>query len=108
MQDGWDFTYKKYKKLDFSEIIGAFFWCGDQVGYWENFLDALGLLGKPFVENGGKLIGRWPLEGYGFDASLVLDGDDFLGLGLDNEHEEELTEETLLIWAELINDEFIN
>ena len=41
-----------------------------------------------------------------FDLSLALDGDDFLGFGLDNDNEEELTEERLIIWAELIKDEF--
>ena len=40
------------------------------------------------------------------DSSLALDGDDFLGLGLDNDNEEELTEERLVIWGELIKDEF--
>ena len=58
------------------------------------------------MENGGKLIGRWPTEGYEFDNSLGLDGDEFLGLGLDNDNEEELSEERMIIWAELIKDEF--
>jgi len=92
--------------LDFSGITAAFFGCGDQVGYSDNFLDATGLLAKPFMENGGTLVGRWPTEGYEFDLSLAQDGDDFLGLGLDNDNEEELTEERLIIWTELIKDEF--
>ena len=58
------------------------------------------------MENGGTLIGRYPTEEYQFDYSLALDGDDFLGLGLDNDNEEELTEERLVIWGELIKDEF--
>ena len=58
------------------------------------------------MDSGGNLIGRWPTEDYEFDASLALDGDEFLGLGLDNDNEEELTEERLIIWAELIKDEF--
>ena len=92
--------------MDFSGITAAFFGCGDQVGYSYNFLDATGLLAKPFMENGGTLVGRWPTEGYEFDLSLAQDGDDFLGLGLDNDNEEELTEERLIIWTELIKDEF--
>ena len=107
LQDDWDAIYEEYKKLDFSNVTAAFFGCGDQVGYSDNFLDAIGLLAKPFMENGGKLIGRWPTEGYEFDLSLALDGDEFLGLGLDNDNEEELTEERLIIWAELIRDEFV-
>ncbi len=106
LQDDWDAIYEQYKKLDFSGITAAFFGCGDAVGYPDNFLDAIGLLAKPFMENGGTLIGRWPTEGYEFDNSEAHDGDDFLGLGLDNDNEEELTEERLIIWAELIKDEF--
>lgn len=78
------------------------------IGYPEIFLDAIGLLAKPFIEKGGDLVGRWPTEGYEFDNSLALDGDEFLGLGLDNDNEEELTEERLIIGAELIRDEFDN
>lgn len=80
--------------------------CGDQVGYSDNFLDAIGWLAKPLNDNYGTLIGRWPAESYEFDHSLALDGVDFLGLGLDNDNDEELTEERLIIWAELIGDEF--
>ena len=58
------------------------------------------------MEKGGTLVGRWPTDGYDFDASLGLDGDEFLGLGLDNDNQEEETEERLIIWAELIRDEF--
>ena len=106
LQDDWDFIYDKYKELDFSGITAAFFGCGDAVGYADNFLDAIGLLAKPFLENGGTLIGRWPIEDYDFDSSLAQDGDDFLGLGLDNDNEEELTEERLVIWGEQIKEEF--
>ena len=95
-----------YKELDFTGKQAAFFGCGDQVGYSDNFLDAIGLLAKPFMANGGKLVERWPTEGYDFDLSLALDGDDFLGLGLDNDNQDEETEERLIIWAELIKDEF--
>ena len=58
------------------------------------------------MENGGKIIGRWPTEGYDFDYSVAQDGDEFLGLGLDNDNQDEETEERLIIWAELITEEF--
>ena len=96
---------KIIKNWIFKGIRAAFFGCGDQVGYPDNFLDAIGYLAKPFIENGGELVGRWPIEGYEFDVSEAQDGEEFLGLGLDNDNEEELTEERLIIWAELIRDE---
>ena len=69
-------------------------------------MDAIGFLAKPFVENGGNLIGKWSTEGYEFDASEAIDGDEFLGLGLDNDNQEDESEERLIIWAELIRDDF--
>ena len=95
-----------YKKLDFNGNTAAFFGCGDQVGYSDNFLDAIGFLAKPFMEKGGNLIGKWSTEGYEFDASEALDGDEFLGLGLDNDNQEDESEERMIIWAELIRDDF--
>ena len=92
--------------MDFSNITGAFFGVGDQISYSFNYLDAVGLLAKPFMSNGGKLIGKWPTEGYEFDESEALEGDEFLGLGVDNDNEEELTEERIANWAELIKDKF--
>jgi flavodoxin I len=106
LQEDWESIFLKYQKLEFKGIKGAFFGCGDQVGYSDNFLDAIGLLAKPFMENGGELIGRWSIEGYDFDDSVALDGEEFLGLGLDNDNQEDETEERLIIWAEIIKDEF--
>ena len=106
LQEDWEAVFNDYEKLDFTGKTGAFFGCGDQVGYSDNFLDAIGMLAKPFMAKGGNLIGRWSTEGYEFDASVGLDGDEFLGLGLDNDNQEEETEERLIIWAELIRDEF--
>ena len=106
LQEDWEKVFEAYKKLDFSGKTAAFFGCGDQVGYSDNFLDAIGFLAKPFVENGGNLIGKWATEGYEFDASEALDGDEFLGLGLDNDNQEDESEERMIIWAELIRDDF--
>ena len=106
LQEDWEEVYLEYRKLDFSNITGAFFGAGDQISYSFNYLDAVGLLAKPFVENGGKLVGKLPTEGYEFDESEALEGDELLGLGIDNDNEEELTEERTVNWVELIKDKF--
>ena len=106
LQEDWEEVYLEYRKLNFSNITGAFFGAGDQISYSFNYLDAVGLLAKPFIENGGKLVGKWPTEGYEFDESEALEGDKLLGLGIDNDNEEELTEDRLAGWVELIKDKF--
>ena len=75
LQDDWDAIYEEYKKLDFSGKTAAFFGCGDQIGYPGNFLDAIGILAKPFIKNGGKLIGICERDNYQFDGSLALNDD---------------------------------
>lgn len=37
----------------------AYFGCGDQVGYADNFVDAIGILEAKITERGGKTIGYW-------------------------------------------------
>ena len=106
LQDDWDLLYKDYQKLRFDNITGAFFGVGDQMGYNYNYLDAVGLLARPFMENGGKLIGRWSIEGYEFDESVALEGEEFLGLALDYDNQDNLSEERIRAWASLIQGEF--
>ena len=105
-QDDWDLLYKDYQNLRFNNITGAFFGVGDQMGYNYNYLDAVGLLARPFMENGGQLIGRWSIEGYEFDESVAMEGEEFLGLALDYDNQDALSEERIKKWTALIQGEF--
>ena len=107
LQDDWDSVFLKYEKFDFTNKKGAFFGCGDQTGYPYNFLDAIGILAKPFIENGGKLIGRCSTEPYDFSESEALDNGELLGLGLDYDNDDdEYCEELMVSWINKIIDEF--
>ena len=106
LQDDWDLLYKDYQKLRFDNITGAFFGVGDQMGYNYNYLDAVGLLARPFMENGGKLIGRWSIEGYEFDESVAVEGEEFLGLALDYDNQDTMSGERIKKWTSLIQGEF--
>ena len=106
LQDDWDFIYGKYKELDFSGITGAFFGCGDQVGYPDNFLDAIGILGKPWVEKGGNLIGHCDPSEYEFRESVAMENGQLMGLGLDYDNEDEKCEDQMIMWLEQIMEKF--
>ena len=73
---------------------------GDQAGYPDNFLDAMGQLWKVVKELGEpELVGVWPTEGYEFDASEGLfDESHFFGLGLDEENQSEMHDERISTW----------
>ncbi|MAP67268.1 MAG: flavodoxin [Candidatus Marinimicrobia bacterium] len=107
LQDDWDSVFLKFKELDFKGKTAAFFGCGDQTGYPDNFLDAIGILAKPFMDNGGTLIGRASREPYEFRESVALDGDELLGLGLDYDNfDEDENDELMIPWLDQIIKEF--
>tara|TARA_B100000945_G_C20424198_1_gene619501 strand:- start:1385 stop:1897 length:513 start_codon:yes stop_codon:yes gene_type:complete len=107
LQEDWDSVFLDYEKLDFSNKVGAFFGCGDQIGYPDNFLDAIGILAKPFIKNGGEVIGKCARDEYEFSDSVALEGDDLLGLGLDYDNDEDKCEGQMIMWMEDILEEFV-
>ena len=105
LQSDWDAVFLDYEKLNFKGKTAAFFGCGDQTGYPDNFLDAIGILAEPFIKNGGTLIGRCSKDPYDFRESLALDGDELLGLGLDYDNDDEdACEDLMIAWLDEIMD----
>ena len=100
VQDDWAAFLPKLKALDLSGKKVAFFGMGDSCGYPDNYLDAMGELWETIKELGSpQLIGIWPNRGYEFDESRALyDEDHFIGLGLDDDNQWDLTEERIANW----------
>ncbi|VDR24782.1 Flavodoxin [Raoultella terrigena] len=71
----------------------ALYGMGDQLGYGEWFLDALGMLHDRLATRGVKFIGYWPTEGYEFTSRkpIVADGQLFVGLALDETNQYDLS-----------------
>lgn len=106
LQDDWLILYPKLDELDFSGKQVALFGVGDQLGYPENFLDALGTLSEKLRERSAKLSGYWPTEGYDFIASKAQEGNQFVGLGIDEYNQEDLTDGRIARWLRQIQREF--
>lgn len=77
----------------------AIYGAGDQKGYPENFVDAIGRMAEFIEARGGKVVGFTPNEGFEFDASLALRGDQFCGLPLDFENQADLVESSIKKWT---------
>ena len=107
IQSDWEDFWPDVESIDFTGKRIALFGLGDQFGYGDFFLDAMGMLHDVVVAAGGEVVGRWPTEGYEFDASkAILDGEDvFVGLALDEDQQPELTNERLMTWCAQINKE---
>jgi flavodoxin I len=102
----WDEFLPALEDLDFSGKTVALFGPGDQVGYPQNFADALGILGAFVKERGARLVGEYPAYGYHFISSRALAHDHFIGLVLDNANQPELTGKRIKEWVRSIRPEF--
>ncbi|HVU13627.1 MAG TPA: flavodoxin [Phototrophicaceae bacterium] len=106
LQDDWYIFFPEMDTLDLTGKQVAIFGLGDQYGYGSTFLDAVGTLADKVMERGGDLVGLWPAHGYEFEASLALEGDYFLGLALDEDHQPELTDARIRTWTVQLLNEF--
>jgi flavodoxin I len=108
IQSDWEEFWDDIEAIDFSAKTVAFFGLGDQFGYSDYFLDAMGMLHEIVSRTCKKIIGYWPTEGYEFLASKanIPELNVFVGLAIDEDHQEDLTGERLNRWCTQIHTEF--
>lgn len=106
LQSDWEGFFPELDDMDFAGKKVAYFGCGDQIGYSDNFLDAIGILEEKITERGGKTVGFWSTDGYDFDESKAVRDGKFVGLALDDTNQSELTEQRLKKWVSLLSAEF--
>jgi flavodoxin I len=90
----------------------AFVGLGDQFGYADFFLDAMGLLYGVVNKTASHIVGYWPTDGYDYSASKAEiklknhAGRHFVGLALDEDQQSELSSDRLNRWCLQIHAEF--
>lgn len=109
IQSDWEEFWDDVSAIDFSGKQVALFGLGDQFGYGDYFLDAMGLLHDVIVGQGAQIVGHWSTEGYEFEASKaeIPDTGFFVGLALDEDQQENLSSDRLNRWCEQIVAEFM-
>jgi len=108
LQSDWESFFDDFQDIDFSGKTVAIYGLGDQIGYGEYFIDGVGILAKVIINNGGKVIGHWPTEGYRFTESVAVIEDKpdyFYGLAIDNDNESQLNDERLAAWIQQVKEE---
>ncbi|MCL4861223.1 MAG: flavodoxin [Caldilineaceae bacterium] len=99
LQADWQSVFEEFDQLDLTGKRVALFGLGDQRGYPDTFADALFFVADKMRERGAQLVGRWPTDGYHFRQSWAADGEDFLGLVLDEHNQPELTAGRIAGWV---------
>ena len=106
-QPSWEEFLPQLAEADLSGKTVAIFGLGDQKKYPDEFVDAIGLIHDALLARGARLVGRWPTAGYEFAASKSVDGDEFLGLAIDQHHQALLTEARIDTWLNQIRAELL-
>lgn len=102
----WDEFVPALEDLDLKGKKVAIYGAGDQKGYPENFVDAVGIMAGLIEKQGGKLVGFTSAEGYTFEQSTALRGDQFCGLALDFENQAGKNKDRISKWTEQLKQEF--
>lgn len=107
IQADWEDFWPILEDMSFAGKIVALYGLGDQFGYGYYFLDALGLLHDAVRDRGAVIIGHFSTEGFDFDESKALteDGKHFVGLGLDEDQQLELSDDRIDRWLKQIRQE---
>ena len=95
----WDEFVPALEEMDLSSKKAAIFGAGNQVDYPENFVDAIGLLGKLLESRGATIVGETSTDGYTFESSAAVRNGKFMGLALDIENQSELIDDRIKKWV---------
>lgn len=106
LQGDWESFISEMEQIDFTNKKVAFFGLGDQYGYASYFCDALGVFGEIVEKKNGKLCGFISITGFEHDFSKAQRGDQFIGLCLDVDNQEDLTEQRIQQWVPQVIAEF--
>ncbi len=104
LQDDWDDFFETLDEIDFSGKTVAFYGIGDQDSYHDTFVDGMGILYEKVKEKGGAVVGdKQDISGYDYGESRAVVDGAFVGLALDEDNQDELSEERIAAWTDGLN-----
>ncbi|MGF1486608.1 MAG: flavodoxin FldA [Prochloraceae cyanobacterium] len=106
LQADWEGYLDELDSIEFNGKKVAYFGTGDQVGYTDNFQDAMGILEEKIASLGATTVGYWPTDGYDFEGSKATKNGNFVGLALDEDNQSELSEQRIKDWVAKLKQEF--
>jgi len=98
IQQDWEENLDVLKKADLSGKKVALFGLGDQAGYPDTFVDAIGILYDTLTEKGATVVGETATSGYEFISSQAVRNGKFVGLALDEDGQQSETAQRIANW----------
>ncbi len=103
LQDDWESGIELIKNANLAGKRVALFGVGDQNGWSDTFVDAMGLIYAAIADSGATFIGSWPADGYDFvESKSIIDGK-FVGLALDETNQAADTATRISTWVASLN-----
>jgi len=106
LQEDWESFIDEVEKVDYTGKKVTYVGVGDADGYPDTFLDAIGIIHDRIKDKGATFVGAWPTDGYNFSASKGAINGKFLGLGIDEENQKNLTADRVAKWVAQLKNEF--
>ncbi len=108
IQEDWEDFQDELETAELSGKTIALYGLGDQFGYGDYFIDAVGWLHEIIQPMGANIKGYWPTKSYEFDGSRALSPCKtyFYGLAIDEDQQFELTDERISEWVAQLIQEF--
>lgn len=102
LQSDWEENIEVLENADLDQKTVALFGTGDQFGYPESFVDAIGILYDIVTEKGAKVIGFTDTKGYDFSSSAAVRDGRFVGLVLDEDNQSAKSDARITAWINQI------
>lgn len=99
LQDDWAEAIGILSGCDLSGKYIALFGCGDSVAFSDTFCDGIGILYNELKDKGCTFIGMTAATDYSYTSSAAEQGDELVGLAIDEVNEGALTERRVTAWT---------
>ena len=99
LQDDMEGFVNDISGVDLKGKKVALFGLGDQGSYGDTYCDAMAKVFKALQGKGCDVVGFTSTEGYEFDSSEAVDGDEFVGLALDADNQGDKTDKRIADWV---------
>ena len=106
MQSDFEEFLDEIDSIDFEGKTVAIFGLGDADTYADTFVDAIGMIYEALEAKNCKIIGSVSTDGYDYDESTAEVDGKFVGLAIDEDNQDDLTDERIKTWVAQIKSEF--
>ena len=107
LNDDWEDVWSDFCKLDLSNKTVALFGLGDQESYSDEFCSAVGIIYEQVIKANAKVVGFTSTDGYYHDSSKAQINKNFVGLIIDEDNQNDLTDQRITNWVNDIKKEIL-